>query len=204
MLYYPCKSPTLYFLPYGKSRCVITIKQNSMPLQFSSRSHKILFWSLLVLAVAMVLAVAFALRGFNREMGKEDMSLKTSNSPQGGETTVPLSEAMTEEILMGWKRDANQHIVITGTATNVHAIPEQKDIQGAELDLMVSPVVDPAIYPAPDKVYHFFLSERDTEGFAQTMKAGDRLTVTVQSAPMEDAYVIATKVEKGEGMMEKN
>ena len=174
-----------------------------MPLQFSSRSHKILFWSLLALAVAMVLAVAFALRGFNREMGKEDMSLKTSNSPQGGETTVPLSEAMTEEILMGWKRDASQHIVITGTIANIQTIPEQKEVKGTELDLLVSPVVDPAIYPAPDKVYHFFLSERDTEGFAQTMKSGEMLTVTAQAAPMDDAYVIATKVEKGSGMMEK-
>lgn len=171
-----------------------------MSLQFPSRSNKVLFWSLVVLAIAMVLAVAFALRGFNREMGREDMSVKISDSPQGDVTTGPLSEAMTEEVLMGWKRDEKNRIVITGKVINVQPIPEQKDVKGMELELLVSPTIDPAIYAAPDKVYRFFLSERDTEGFFEGMKRDDTLSITAQSAPMDDAYVIATKVEKREGM----
>ena len=142
-----------------------------MPLQFL-RDHKILFWSLLVLAVAMVLAVAWsALHRFNQEMGKEDMSLKTSNSPQVAETPVPLrSRGQPEEEDLYWdEAGCNQHIVITGP----YQYPrhsQQKDIQG-QSDLMVSPVVDPAIYQLPAKSYHLDLSERDTEGFVQTMKA---------------------------------
>lgn len=167
-----------------------------MSWQTSSRSKSLSFWFLILLGILAVVAVGLVLYRYNREMGEGFLGMSKSNTE---ETTTPLSEAMTEEVLMGWKRDANQHIVITGTIANIQTIPEQKEINGTELDLVVSPVVDPAIYPAPDKIYHFFLSERDTEGFAQTMKAGDRFTVTAQSAPMEDAYVIATKVEKEDG-----
>lgn len=175
-----------------------------MPFQSSSGSNKVLFWSLVVLAIAMVIAVAFALRGFNREMDKDSSLSNSPNISKDDVKDIPLSEAMTEEILMGWKRDEQNHVSVTGTVVGVLPIPEQKDVQGVELDLRVSPVVDPLIYPAPDKLYHFFLSNRDTiEGFSESLKVGDTVTITSQADPTEEMYIIGEKVETGEGIMEE-
>lgn len=173
-----------------------------MSWQTSSRSKSLSFWFLILLGILAVVAVGLVLYRYNREMGEGFLGMSKSNTPDSEETTIPLSEAMTEEVLMGWKRDEKNAVSVTGTVINIQTIPEQEEVSGTELDLIVSPVVDPELYPAPDKVYRFFLSKRDTEGFSETLKTGDNLTVTAQSAPMDDAYVIATKVEKG--MMEKS
>lgn len=163
----------------------------------SGPRNRLLFWSLVVLAIVMILAVAFALRGFNREMDKDSSPSNSPDMSKNDVKDVPLSEAMTEEILMGWKRDEQNHVFVTGEVLGVRAIPEQKDVKGMELDLKVSPVVDPLIYPAPDKVYHFFISSRDTtEGFSESLKAGDMVTITSQVAPIEEAYIIGEKVGK--------
>ncbi len=109
-------------------------------------------------------------------------------------TTVPLSEAMTEDVLMGWKRVDQGRVSVMGEVLSINTVLEQTGVKGMELSLNVHPVADPIIYPAPNKIYRFFLSEQDTEGFSQTFKVGETLTVTAQAAPREDAYVIATKV----------
>ncbi|MGB2790943.1 MAG: hypothetical protein WBC29_00095 [Candidatus Moraniibacteriota bacterium] len=173
-----------------------------MPFQSSSGSNKVLFWSLVALAIAMILAVAFALRGFNREMDKDSSLSNSPNMSKDDVKDVPPSEVMTEEVLMGWKRDEQNHISVTGEVLGVRAVPEQKDVKGMELDLKVSPIIDSLLYPAPDKLYRFFLSERDTkEGFSESFKVGDTVTVTSQANPTEDAYVIGEKVGKELGVM---
>lgn len=166
-----------------------------MSWQTSSRSNRVSFWFLIILGILAVAAVGLVLYRFNGDMRGNFFEGKNNNK-NDEERTVPLADAMTEEVLMGWKRDEKNRIVITGKIANVQPIPEQKDVKGMELELLVSPTVDPAIYAAPDKVYRFFLSERDTEGFFEGMKQGDELSITAQSAPMDDAYVIAAKVEK--------
>lgn len=67
-----------------------------------------LFWSLVVLAIAMVLAVAFALRGFNREMSrdkvgettseKEDVSHQMSDTSNQQQTNDPSADASEAEV----------------------------------------------------------------------------------------------------------
>ena len=149
---------------------------------------------------AMVLAVAFAPRIQSGDGGRyvfENFKLTAR-----WRNHRSLSEAMTEEILMDGNGMQEPTYCYHRNRYNVHAIPEQKDIQGTELDLMVSPVVDPAIYPAPDKVYHFFPLRTGYEGFSQTMhERGDRIYGNCPIRPMEDAYAgIATKVgEKKNG-----
>ena len=58
----------------------------------SSGRSKLLFWSLLALAIVMILAVAFALRGFNREMATET-GTDVSSAPASTETPSDVKNA---------------------------------------------------------------------------------------------------------------
>jgi len=69
-------------------------------------------------------------------------------------------------------------------------------VGGKWIKLLVSPVVDPKLYEAPDKVYQYLLSDTDTKGDVKSVKIGDIIAVSARSKPSEVGYLLAGKVEK--------
>ena len=163
----------------------------AVPQNVPQRSNKALFWSLVVLGVVMVVAVAFSIRKFKRDMS--DNVAKNAPGASEGSVSVPLSDVMTEAVLMGWNTDADGFTSVSGRVKEVTARPE---VNGKWIKLVVSPVVDPKIYEAPDKVYQYLLSENDTKGDVKSVKIGDMITVSSRSKPSEVGYLLAGKVEK--------
>ena len=166
------------------------IVQQSVP----PRSNKALFWSLVVLGIVAVLVVVLALRRFNRDMSR-DLSENTPSAPavSGEPVSVPLSKVMTEAVLMGWTTDADGFTTVSGRVKEVAVRPE---VGGKWIKLLVSPVVDPKLYEAPDKVYQYLLSDTDTKGDVKSVKIGDMIAVSARSKPSEVGYLLAGKVEK--------
>ena len=129
--------------------------------------------------------------------GKNIFPTMTSKTPSEKDVpTVPFADVMTEEVLMGWARDEQNHVSVTGTIMEVLPIPEQEDVQGTEVKLHVVSVIDPELYPTTEKAYLYFLSNRDTENFFEDMAVDDVVTITSVAPPTDEAYIVGEKVEK--------
>lgn len=149
--------------------------------QPSSKSHRLLFWSLAVLAVVMVLVVAFALRRFNGEMNGKYTSGNFVPLTQDDIVIVKDKSAVTGNV--GVVVDDTGRTVVTGMVTEMLTRSKEEDLQW--LVLSVSEEGDVA------KKY-LFSTDSHTE-MNKKIVAGDRITVHFFGDPSEsDAVVVGS------------
>lgn len=155
-----------------------------MTWQTSSKSHKVLFWSLAMFAIVMVVAVALALRAFNRETMED-------TSP----TTVPISS----DDSFAQKEDVLETEMISGFVSEVIS---KKD--SPEKWIKLSSPIFPTDMPDPKKTksttpevknatYLFYLEEK-TEG-VENITGGEWVNVTPLGGPSQKNYTQAKKIE---------
>ena len=146
--------------------------------QPSSKSHRLLFWSLAVLAVVMVLVVAFALRRFNGEM-REGKNISSQNVPSSQNTDATriekkeLSGSISE--IIGEPDASEKWVVLSVTAPSAVSV---SDSQKAEMKTMR---------------YRFYLGKEI--GNARDIHGGEAVIISFAGEPSETEYVLATSVE---------
>lgn len=141
-----------------------------MSWHMPSRSNKLLFWSLIALAVAMVLAVALAFRGFNRE-GKQqnDVSKSSQTKPESNsEKTVDINE-----------------IIKTGTVTSVI---EKKGSPEKWVTLAV-----PSKMEGNNEEYLFYIHS-GVEG-VEKVQSGSSVSLTPETLPSKKEYIPVRSIE---------
>ena len=146
--------------------------------QPSSKSHRLLFWSLAVLAVVMVLVVAFALRRFNGEM-REGKNISSQNVPSSQNTDATriekkeLSGSISE--IIGESDASEKWVALSVTTPSAVSV---SDSQKAEMKTMR---------------YRFYLGKEI--GNARDIHGGDAVIISFAGEPSETEYVLATSVE---------
>lgn len=146
--------------------------------QPSSKSHRLLFWSLAVLAVVMVLVVAFALRRFNGEM-REGKNIASQNVPSSQNTDATriekkeLSGSISE--IIGEPDASEKWVVLSVTAPSAVSV---SDSQKAEMKTMR---------------YRFYLGKEI--GNARDIHGGEAVIISFAGEPSETEYVRAQTME---------
>ena len=146
--------------------------------QPSSKSHRLLFWSLAVLAVVMVLVVAFALRRFNGEM-REGKNIASQNVPSSQNTDATriekkeLSGSISE--IIGESDASEKWVALSVTTPSAVSV---SDSQKAEMKTMR---------------YRFYLGKEI--GNARDIHGGEAVIISFAGEPSETEYVLATSVE---------
>ena len=146
--------------------------------QPSSKSHRLLFWSLAILAVVMVLVVAFALRRFNGEM-REGKNIASQNIPSSQNTDATkiekkeLSGSISE--IIGESDASEKWVVLSVTTPSAVSV---SDLQKAEMKTMR---------------YRFYLGKEI--GNARDIHGGEAVIISFAGEPSETEYVLATSVE---------
>ena len=146
--------------------------------QPSSKSHRLLFWSLAILAVVMVLVVAFALRRFNGEM-REGKNIASQNIPSSQNTDATkiekkeLSGSISE--IIGESDASEKWVVLSVTAPSAVSV---SDSQKAEMKTMR---------------YRFYLGKEI--GNARDIHGGEAVTISFAGEPSETEYVRAQTME---------
>lgn len=135
----------------------------------------------------MVLAIAFALRGFNREVGKDTSNTEKSS---GENTVVPPADMAIPEvkILAGFvsevisKKDSTEKWIELSVT-----IPENVPTE------MPGPKVKPSTIPIKTKTnrYLFYLDAKT----GTDIKGGERATISFYGEPSETEYQSVEKVE---------
>ena len=158
-----------------------------------SHSNKVLFWSLVILGIAMVFAVAFALRRFNRDMSK-DASMDTP-SPSMTETSEQTNAAMPESV------KTPQMKSLSGFVSEVIS---QKDSSEKWIKLSVTlPETMPTALPGKNAkpialktktfLYRFYIG-KDIDG-GKAIQGGEQVMLSFLGEPSEKDYVAAGKVD---------
>ena len=146
--------------------------------QPSSKSHRLLFWSLAVLAVVMVLVVAFALRRFNGEM-REGKNISSQNVPSSQNTDATriekkeLSGSISE--IIGESDASEKWVALSVTTPSAVSV---SDSQKAEMKTMR---------------YRFYLGKEI--GNARDIHGGEAVTISFAGEPSETEYVRAQTME---------
>lgn len=146
--------------------------------QPSSKSHRLLFWSLAILAVVMVLVVAFALRRFNGEM-REGKNIASQNVPSSQNTDATriekkeLSGSISE--IIGEPDASEKWVVLSVTAPSAVSV---SDSQKAEMKTMR---------------YRFYLGKEI--GNARDIHGGEAVIISFAGEPSETEYVRAQTME---------
>lgn len=148
--------------------------------QPSSKSHRLLFWSLAVLAVVMVLVVAFALRRFNGEM-REGKNISSQNVPSSLSQNTDATRIEKKELsgsiseIIGEPDASEKWVVLSVTAPSAVSV---SDSQKAEMKTMR---------------YRFYLGKEI--GNARDIHGGEAVIISFAGEPSETEYVLATSVE---------
>ena len=137
----------------------------------SSKPHStLLFWSLVVLSIAMILAIALALRGFNREMEQQDNVSKIFQTER---------EVISEKTF-----DINE-IIKTGTVTSVI---EKEDSLEKWVTLSI-----PSKLGEGNEEYFFYISSEIDGG--EKVQSGSSVSFTPEAPPSKEKYISVRRIE---------
>ena len=148
--------------------------------QPSSKSHRLLFWSLAILAVVMVLVVAFALRRFNGEM-REGKNVFSQNIPSSSSQNTDATKIEKKELsgsiseIIGESDASEKWVVLSVTTPSAVSV---SDSQKAEMKTMR---------------YRFYLG-KEIES-TKTIHGGEAVTISFAGEPSEEEYVRAQWVK---------
>lgn len=163
-----------------------------------SRPSRLLFWSFVVLAIVMVIAVALALRGFNREMGQVSESPKSTT---GNETPTSQGDArMTPEELEAMMTMTRRSLggfvseVIAKESTSEKWITLLVTLpEAAPVDMPTSKSKQSTSVQTKEYAYRFYLGENTPGG--NDIRGGEQVILSFFGDPSEKDYVGAEKVE---------
>ncbi len=161
-----------------------------MTWQSSSQSNRLLFWSLVALAIAMVLAVAFAIRGFNRDVSKMDGITPSQNTDgKTGDAPMPESVALSQSnALAGFvsgviSKENSSEKWIELSVTTPESIPTDLPNKRATITTATKTAT-----------YRFYLGEATDGG--KDITGGERAIVSFFGEPSEKEYVGAVRIER--------
>jgi hypothetical protein len=164
-----------------------------MTWQSSSRPNRLLFWSLVALAIAMVLAVAFAIRGFNRDVSKmdgitpsqntENTDGKTGDAPMPEDATLSQPNALAGFVSGVISKENASEKWIELSVTTPESIPTDLPNKRATITTTTKTAT-----------YRFYLGEATDGG--KDIKGGEQTIVSFFGEPSEKEYVGAVKIER--------
>lgn len=152
---------------------------------YPSRPGKVLFWSLVILAIVMIAVVLFALRRFNRDIANDVSEADTEMAAlKNAALAMPVPD--TNE-----NRDTYGFFTLTGFVSEV-AIQKKA---GGKAIVLSTVILDEATGSPKNASYRFFLSDKDTAG-ATGIQGGESVTIHFSGSPSETSSIVAKAVEK--------